>query len=65
MPELVHDKKRSNPELPGMLQLGTCTLHTIHLAFSTANKDSGWGLSKIFRVLWYVFHDSPARRENF
>ena len=63
--ELVNDRKRSNPEPPGMLQLGTCSLHTIHLAFSTANKDSGWSLLKLFRVLWYLFHGSPARREDF
>ena len=47
-----------------MLQLDTCTLHTIHLAFSSANKDSKWSLSKLYRVLWYLFHGS-ARREDF
>ena len=62
--ELV-DRKRSDPELLGMLQLGTCSLHTIHLAFSTFIKDSQWGLSKLFRALWYIFRDSPARREDF
>ena len=41
MQELVNGSKRSNPELPEMLQLGTCTLHTIHLAFFSAYKDSG------------------------
>ena len=65
MQELVNDRKRSNPELPGMLQLGTCTLHTIHLAFSTANEDSEWGLSKLFLVLWYLFRGYPTRREDF
>ena len=52
MQELVNDRKRCDPELPGMLQLATCTLHSIHLAFFTAIKDSGWGLSKLFRALW-------------
>ena len=63
--ELINDRKRSDPKLPIMLQLGTCTLRTIHLAFSTAVKDSGWGLSKLFRALWYLFHGSPTRREDF
>ena len=65
MQELVNDRKRYDRELPGMLRLGTCTSHTIHSAFSTANKDSGRGLSKLFYTLWYLFHDFPARREDF
>ena len=65
MQELVNDRKHSDFELPGMLQLGTCTLHTIYLAFFTAIKNSGWGLSKLFRALWYLCHESPARREDF
>ena len=55
MPKLVNDRKHSDLELPGVLQLGTCILHTIHLAFSTAINNSGWGLSKLFRALWYLF----------
>ena len=43
MQELVNDRKRSDPQLPGVLQLGTCTLHAIHLTFSTASNDSEWG----------------------
>ena len=34
--EVIDDRKRSDPDLPGSLQLGTCTLHTIHGAFTTA-----------------------------
>ena len=46
--EIVNDRKRSDPELPRMLQLGACTLHTVLLTFSTTNKDSGWGYQSCF-----------------
>ena len=63
--EVIDDRKRSDPDLPGILQLGTCTLYTIHGAFTTAIKGTGWGLAKLLRALWYLFHDSPARRDDF
>lgn len=65
MQELLKDRKRYDPEMPGILQLGTCTLHTIHGAFATAMKNTEWGVAKLLRAIWYLFHDSPARRDDF
>ena len=48
-----------------LLNLGSCSLHVKHGAFRYGALQTEWNLDGILRALWFTFHDSPARREDF
>ena len=50
------DKSKEDPDAPKLINLGSCGLH---------GRETGWKIGHALRVLWQVFHDSPARREDF
>ena len=52
-------------DLPKLLDLGTCSLHVIHGAFTTGIQKTGWGLDVLLRSLYYLFDHSPARSEDY
>lgn len=58
-------QERQAEELPELLNIGSCGLHIVHGSFQKGAKESGWDLANILRSLWQIFHDSPARREDF
>ncbi|KAL1417423.1 hypothetical protein MTO96_006166 [Rhipicephalus appendiculatus] len=47
------------------LNLGTCVLHTVHNAYRAGVVASKWGLENVLSSLNAMFHDAPARREDF
>ena len=51
-------KECNSEELPQLLNIGNCGLHIVHggLFFSTGH---------LMQSLWQLFHDTPARREDF
>jgi hypothetical protein len=63
--EYVSDRETNLPNAPELLNLGSCGLHIIHGAFKTGASATGWKLDNLLRSLWYLFCDSPARREDF
>ena len=52
-------------DLPQLLNVGSCGLHVVHRAFCTSCQSTDWKIDDFLRALWYLFHDSPARREDF
>ena len=44
---------------------GSCGLHAVHAAFCTGCKATDWKIEGLLRALWYLFHDSPARRDDY
>ena len=40
-------------------------MHVVHKRFEKGAKESGWNFGNILRSLWQIFHDTPARREDF
>lgn len=50
------------PEDPQILNMGSCGLHAVNLAFKTGARSTGWEIFDFMRALYYVFKDSPARR---
>lgn len=48
-----------------LLNLGSCGLHTIHGAFQTGHKASGWNVNGYLRAMHVIFRDSPARRADY
>jgi hypothetical protein len=51
--------------MPSLLNIGSCSLHIVHGAFKTGAQATGWNIVGILRSLYYLFHDSPARSEDY
>ncbi|XP_077484032.1 uncharacterized protein LOC144094048 [Amblyomma americanum] len=47
------------------LELGTCGLHTLHNAYRAGVGASKWCLDTLLSSLSGLFHDAPARRDDF
>ena len=60
-----YDEHRSLNELPVLLHLGTCGLHTIHGSLKAGEKESGWKIGKTLKAMSGILTDTPARRETF
>lgn len=61
----LKDKLASDPDDAIVLDIGTCGLHIVHGAFQTGAKASGFDINHLLTSLYYLFHDSPARREDY
>ena len=61
----MKDRKIEDPSMPSLLNLGSCGLHVVHGSFKTGASATGWELDSLLRSLWYVFENSPARREDY
>lgn len=48
-----------------MLSVGSCGLHTIHGAYRDGIKASKWDTECFLGSCFYLFKDTPARREDF
>ena len=48
-----------------LLNIGSCGLHTVHNCFKSGAVASGWAVDSVLSSLYYLFKDSPARREDF
>ena len=57
--------KLSNDYDTGLLNIGSCGLHTVHNSFKSGAVASGWAVDSVLKGLYYLFKDSPARREDF
>ncbi|KAK5900192.1 hypothetical protein CesoFtcFv8_009591 [Champsocephalus esox] len=48
-----------------LLNIGSCGLHILHNAFRDGCKATSWDIEHILSSLYWLFHDCPARREDF
>ena len=62
---LNEDRQREDANLLPPLNVGSCGLHVVHRAFCKDCQSTDWKIDGFLRVLWYLFHDSPARRGDF
>ena len=61
----VLKKKREREKLKDIIDIGSCNLHTVHGAFQTGAKASGWQLNKVLKGSYTLLHDTPARRDDY
>lgn len=47
------------------LNIGSCGLHILNNAFKAGGEASSWGIEQLFSSARWLFHDTPARREDF
>ena len=57
--------KSESKELPPLMQIGTCGLHTVHGSMKARVKNSNWNIEKILTAAWKLLDEAPARRELF
>ena len=55
---------KSCEELPSLLCLGRCGLHTVHRSFQSEVKETNWRLSQYLLQEYKLFKDSPAKHED-
>ena len=60
-----HLIKQSNVNFPGLVDLGTCVLHTVHNAFNKGMEQFGKEVDQLCFDLHTLFKSSAARREDF
>ena len=48
-----------------MLNIGSCGLHQLHNAFRAGSDASDWAIEKFLSSIYWLFKDTPARREDF
>lgn len=58
----AEDRKKIDPDLPELIDIGTCSLHVVHGALQTGIKKSSWELDQLLKSLWWLFHDTYQRR---
>ena len=63
--DLIVEREASDLNLPCLIDLGTCGLHVVHGALRKGFDNTGWKLDRLLRSLWYLFNESPARRQDF
>ncbi|XP_063216687.1 uncharacterized protein LOC134527710 isoform X1 [Bacillus rossius redtenbacheri] len=56
---------RSEPGSPQLLDIGTCGLHTVHNAFKTGIRMTGWEIIEFCRALYNLFKEAPGRRGDY
>lgn len=59
------NRNHEDPDAPKMINLGSCGLHVMHLSFQDGERQTGWKVGDVLWALWQVFHDSPARWDDF
>ena len=57
--------ERNKNEQHRLMNIWSCGLNTIHDAFNTGFEKSTWKIENIIKGAYYVFHDSPTRREDY
>ena len=60
--DFVHERDSS---MPSLIDIGSCGLHVLHGAFRTGFEKTSWKIDRLLKSLWYIFDESPARRENY
>ena len=47
------------------VHIGCCAQHTVHGGFETGSSKTEWKLDKIMKSMFFILHDSTARREVY
>lgn len=48
-----------------LVNIGSCGLHILHNAFRDGCKSTGWEVEHALSSIYWLFHDCPARHEDF
>lgn len=63
--DFIAAREALEPNLPFLIDIGSCGLHVVHGAFKTGFEATGWKLDVLLKSLHYLFNESPARRADY
>lgn len=58
-------KEHLSTEAPVVLDIGSCGLHTLNIAFRSGINKTGWNLVQFLRSIFNLFRHLPARRADY
>ena len=61
---LVHENRKDDL-LDPLIDIGTCSLHTLHRSFQTGEKATDWNIKKLLSSMNKIFDESPSRRADY
>ena len=59
------DERLEAKDLPKTLNIGSCSQHTVHGGLKTGIKSVDWNIEKILKAMFWILHDSPARKDDY
>ena len=62
--QVVQDD-RKDKGLPHLLDVGTCSLHTLHGSFKMGIEKSEWEMKSLMKASFNILPDFPARRDDY
>ena len=57
---LVHENRKDDL-LDPLIDIRTCSLHTLHRSFQTGEKATDWNIKKLLSSMNKIFDESPRR----
>ena len=60
----VQDNRVDNEET-ALIDIQSCSLHTVHGSFKCGAHSRGWKLKQIPSGSYQILHDYPARRDDY
>ena len=61
---LVHENRKDDL-LDPLIDIGTCSLHTLHRSFQTGEKATDSNIKKLISSMNKIFDESPSRRADY
>ena len=58
------DSKLEENNLSKMINIRSCSKHTVHGTLKVGATKTEWGIDKILKALFWILSDSPARRDD-
>ena len=62
--DLLDDKLMSE-NFSETLNIGSCAQHAVHGSLKNGFQKSTWNMNKLLKCIFWILHDSPARRDFY
>ena len=61
----ITEERCSVEHYPGLINVGSCSLHVLHGAFRSVVIKTKWVIDSVLKALHNLFDESPAEREDY
>ena len=61
----ITEERSSTEHYPGLINVGSCSLHVVHGAFRSVQSKTKWGIDMLLNVQHNLFDESFAKREDY
>ena len=60
----ITEERRPTKYYPGLINVGSCSLHVVHSTFRSGESKTKWGIDTLQKTLHNFFDESPAKRKD-